>query len=112
MFGLRSMKLELASSTPAYEAFFDRSRAGLPDLRIEGPLGLDGLFRVGAEEANGQIRAMKGRWLSDTSFQIVMRSMLDGIVTTSTMTFQSDQVDIEAEDNRGVRGRLRGDSRD
>jgi len=57
-------------------------------------------------------RAAKGRWLTETSFQIVSRSILEGIVTTSTLTFRGDQVDVEIEDNRGVRGRLQGDSKD
>lgn len=110
-FGLRSLMLDLVSPTPAYEISLDRTRAGLPDLRVSGPLGLDGYFRT---DANGidQLRAAKGRWLTETSFQIVSRSILEGIVTTSTMTFHGDQVDVEIEDNRGVRGRLQGDSKD
>ena len=110
-FGLKSLRLDLVSTTPAYEAFFDRSRAGLPDLRIGGPLGLDGYFRVNDNETD-QLRAAKGRWLTDTSFQIVSRSLLDGIVTTANLTFQGDRVDVEIEDNRGVRSRAQGDSKD
>jgi len=50
--------------------------------------------------------------LTDTSFQIVSRSLLDGIVTTANLTFQGDRVDVEIEDNRGVRSRAQGDSKD
>jgi hypothetical protein len=110
-FGFRSLRLDLVSPTATYEVFLDRSRAGLPDLRVNGPLGLDGYFRV-SEGGIDLPRAAKGRWLTETSFQIVSRSIPEGIVTTSTLTFHGDQVDVEIEDNRGARGRLQGDSKD
>jgi hypothetical protein len=109
--GLKSLRLDLVSPVATYEAFFDRSRAGLPNFRIGGPLGLDGYFRVD-ENATEQPRAAKGRWLTDTRFQIVSQSILEGIVTNTTLTFQSDQVDVEVEDNHGVRGRFQGESKD
>jgi hypothetical protein len=111
VFGLKSLRLDLVSPTAAYEAFLDRSRAGLPDLRVGGPLGLDGYFRVD-ENATNPPWAAKGRWLNDTSFRIVSRSLLEGIVVTSTLTFRGDQVDVEIEDNRGLRGSFQGDSKD
>jgi CubicO group peptidase (beta-lactamase class C family) len=109
-FGLKSIRLDLVAPTPAYEALFDRSRAGLPDLRVGGPLGLDGYFRVNDAEA-GLLRAAKGRWLSDTSFQIVSRSILEGIETTAYLAFEGDQVVVDIQDNRGVRGRVEGEAK-
>jgi Beta-lactamase class C and other penicillin binding proteins len=111
VFGLKSLRLDLVSPVATYEAFFDRSRVGRPDLRVGGPLGLDGYFRVD-ENATEQPRATKGRWLTDTRFQIVSRSILEGLVTSSTLTFQGDQVDVEVEDNHGARGRFQGESKD
>jgi hypothetical protein len=110
-FGLKSLRLDLESPTPTYDTLFDQSRAGLSDLRISGPLGLDGYFRVNDADTD-QLRATKGRWLTDSSFQIVSRSILEGIVTTANLTFQGDRVDVEIEDNSGVRGRFQGDSKD
>lgn len=110
-FGLKSLRLDLVSTTPTYEAFFDRSRAGLPDMRIGGPLGLDGYYRLSETNA-GQPRAAKGRWLTGSSFQITTQSILEGIVTQATLTFQGDRVDIEIEDNRGARVRVQGGSKD
>lgn len=110
-FGLKLLRLDLDAPTPAYEALFDRSRAGLPNLRVGGPLGLDGTFRT-ADAGGGQLRAAKGRWLTDSRFQIVSRSVLEGIVTTANLTFQDGRVDAEIEDNRGLRSRVRGDPQD
>jgi CubicO group peptidase (beta-lactamase class C family) len=107
-FGVRSLMLDLVSPTPTYELLLDRSGAGHPDLQVSGPLGLDGYFRT-AGNGIDQLRGVKGRWLTETSFQIVSRSILEGIVTTSTLNFHGEQVDVEIEDNRGVRGHLRGD---
>jgi hypothetical protein len=50
--------------------------------------------------------------LTDTRFQIVSRSILEGVVTTATLTFQGDGVDVEIDDNRGIRGRFHGSSKD
>ena len=108
-FGVRSLMLDLVSPTPTYEVLLDRSAAGLADLRLSGPLGLDGYFRT-AGNGTDQLRGAKGRWLSETSFQVVLRSILEGVVTTSTLNFHGEQVDVEIEDNRGARGHLRGDS--
>src|SRR5450755_946370 len=63
-FGVRSLMLDLISPTPTYEVLFDRSGAGLADLRVSGPLGLDGYFRT---DGNGidQLRGAKGQWLTE-----------------------------------------------
>lgn len=108
--GLKSLMLDLVSSMPSYELAFDRGEVGVPDLRVSGPVGLDGYFRTN-ENAINQLRAAKGRWLDETNFQIISQSLLEGIVTTSTMTFFGDQVEVDVKDNRGVRARLLGDSR-
>ncbi len=99
------------SPAPTYEALFDRSRAGLPDQRVGGPLGLNGLYRMNDGKAD-DLRAAKGRWLTDGTFQLVSRSVLEGIEMTADLTFHDDRVDVEFQDNRGVRGRLQGDSKD
>jgi hypothetical protein len=80
-------------------------------LHVDAPLGLDGHVRVDANATDQPVVA-KGRWLTDTRFQIVSRSVLEGVVTTTTLAFHAEQVDVEIEDNRGVRGRFPGDSKD
>lgn len=107
--GVKSLMLDLVSATPSYELTLDRSATGLPDERVSARLGLDGYFRV--NEKGGDLpRAAKGQWLDKTSFQIVSQSLLEGVVTTSTLTFRGNQLDVDVKDNRGVRGRLLGTS--
>ena len=75
------------------------------------PSGLDGLFRLGEQRsATDALLAVKGSWLDERSFQIIARSLLEGIVTSYTITFDAQRVDISLEDNRGVRARLQGES--
>jgi hypothetical protein len=101
--------LDLVSLTPRYELLLDRGGAGPVDLRISGPLGLDGYFRTD-EQAIDQPRAAKGRWLDETSFQMVSQSLPEGLVTTSTLSFHGVQVDVDFKDNRGIRAHLLGES--
>ena len=60
-FWLKSLTLDLVSSTPAYGITYDRAAVGLPHVRVSGPLGLDGYFRVNEKDAD-QLHAVKGRW--------------------------------------------------
>lgn len=107
--GFKSLRLDLVSAIPSYELTLDGGATGLADGRLSAPLGLDGYFRVN-EKGVDLLRASKGRWLDETNFQIVTQSLLEGIVTTSTLTFRGDQVEVNVQDNRGVRGRFLGTS--
>jgi hypothetical protein len=49
--------------------------------------------------------------LHENRLEVVTQSLLEGVVMTSTLTFDGEQVDLELQDNRGVRGRLRGGAR-
>lgn len=76
---------------------------------FDGPLGLDGLIRVRAPEGlDERLYAVKRSWLNERSFQIITRSLTEGIVMTHVLTFDGTHVDISFEDNRGARSRMRG----
>lgn len=104
-FGVRSLKLDLASGEPRYEVLLDR--AGGAPRRLGSPIGLDGLFRVHDDEA-GLPMAAKGRWLNDHVFELVSRSITEGIVTTSTLDFHGREVDLAFSSNQGFTTRLTG----
>jgi hypothetical protein len=108
--GLRSMKLDLTSTNPHYDSTFALADGSL--RRFEGPIGLDGLYRVREAQAPEPLLAVKGRWQSDGTFRLVARSLLEGIVTAYVLTFDGQRIDISLEDNRGVRARLQGEAGD
>ncbi len=109
-FGMKSFVLDLVSSKPSYELVLDGSLRGLPDLRISAALGLDGFFRTN-ENSGDQLVAVKGRWLDETSFELVSHALSEGIVTTSILTFDGDEVVVDVKDNRGFRNHLVGSSK-
>jgi hypothetical protein len=104
---LKSLMLDLSATSPRYEIAFDGP--GPQTRRTAGPLGLDGLFRL-TEPDSPPIFAVKGSWLSDNRFQVISRSLLEGIITTYTLSFRANEVDIVFDDNRGVRGQLHGEA--
>lgn len=103
---LKSFTLDLLAPSPSYDLSIDvPGRAG--PIRQVGPLGLDGTFRSGEPRVE-PLLAVKGAWLSDNTFQVVSRSVREGIVATYTMVFNGGAVDVAFEDNRGVRAQLHG----
>ncbi|MGZ5715737.1 MAG: serine hydrolase domain-containing protein [Caldimonas sp.] len=109
--GLHSMKLELVGASPHYEIEVEAAIEGAPMRRVEGPIGLDGLFRLGEQrQGTDPLLAVKGSWLGDSVFQVVARSLLEGVVTSYRLTFQGKSVEVALEDNRGVRARLQGEA--
>jgi len=110
--GLVSTRLDLSSPVGRYESVFAAPAPGAAPRRFEGPIGLDGIFRVREAKGAEPTLAVKGTWLSENSFQLVSRSLLEGIVTTYVLTFNGPQLEISLEDNRGVRLQMRGRSAD
>ena len=110
--GMVTTKLDLTSPVGRYETMFAPIAPGGPLRRIEGPIGLDGMFRLREPQGSEPLLAVKGTWLSKNSFQLVSRSLLEGIVTTYVLTFDGAQLDISLEDNRGVKLKMRGQALD
>jgi len=110
--GMVTTKLDLTSPVGRYETMFAPIAPGGPLRRIEGPIGLDGTFRLREPQGSEPLLAVKGTWLSKNSFQLVSRSLLEGIVTTYVLTFDGAQLDISLEDNRGVKLKMRGQALD
>jgi CubicO group peptidase (beta-lactamase class C family) len=106
---LRSIKLDLTSANPRYETTLAPTVPGGPTRRVEGPIGLDGMFRLREAQGLEPLLAVKGTWLNENSFQLISRSLLEGVATTYVLTFSGTHVDISLEDNRGVRLRLQGE---
>ncbi|HSC62855.1 MAG TPA: hypothetical protein VLD35_04420, partial [Caldimonas sp.] len=82
---------------------YDASRGGEP-VRIEAPIGLDGVSRIG--QALDLPLAVKGRWLRPDTFELVSHQVTQGIVTTATMTFRGKEADIGFSSNQGFTVRL------
>ena len=104
------MTLDLEGAEPRYETTLAPSTPNGAERRVQGPIGLDGLFRVRGAQGTDPVLAVKGTWLDDHRFQVISRSLTEGIVATYLLTFNGSQVDLSLEDNRGVRAQLLGHS--
>ena len=94
--------LDLTAAEPRYRVEFE-ARAGASARRVEGPIGLDGLWRSGDGGAggDGELLAVKGRWLAEDTFQIVSRAVTEGII-------RGRGIDATVAANQGYTLRLRG----
>jgi CubicO group peptidase (beta-lactamase class C family) len=107
--GLRSLKLELATAEPRYDATLDGLGGG-PPRRFAGPIGLDGLFRI--QEAGANVAAAKGRWLNQSEFEITSRLVTEGLVMTYRLAFRGNEVDVDFTSNQGFTARTHGTASD
>jgi hypothetical protein len=108
--GLRSLRLDLTPAHSRYDATFAAAGSNAPSRRFEGPMGLDGTFRLREAQGSEPVLAVKGGWLSDDTLQIVVRSLLEGVVGTYSLTFDGARVQVRFEDNRGVRALFQGEA--
>ncbi len=63
---LEWLSLNLSGENPSYEYRYDTDA---PTQRFSGPIGLEGLYRIGGQRRFG-INAAKGAWLDDKTFAI------------------------------------------
>ena len=103
--GVRSLRLDLVAVEPRYEAVVD-GFGGAPPRRFAGPIGLDGLFRI--QETGGSVVAAKGRWLSESEFEITSRLVTEGLVMTYRLDFRGNEVDVRFTSNQGFTARMHG----
>jgi hypothetical protein len=106
---VRSLKLDLVAAEPRYEAVVD-GFGGAPPRRFAGPIGLDGLFR--SQETVANAVAAKGRWLSESEFEITSRLVTEGLVMTYRLDFHGNEVDVRFTSNQGFSARMHGTASD
>ena len=107
--GLRSLKLDLSAAEPRYDATIE-GFAGGPPRRFAGPIGLDGRFRIDGGGTN--VVAVKGRWLSESEFEITSRLVTDGLVMTYRLAFRGNEVAVFFTSNQGFTARMQGTASD
>ena len=105
--GVRSLRLDLVGGEPRYRVELFNAPGGAPTRRLEGAIGLDGLWRS-TDLGAGKLLAVKGRWLADDTFEIVFHSVGEGIVTRARLTFREREVDATFTVNTGLVERVHG----
>ena len=106
---IKTFSLHLVGANPAWEA---TTVSGKPDQftqRFGGPIGLDGVFRMGPPASYG-IDAVKGRWVSQHSFEIERRILGHGETQLWTLTFDDRTVDVGLETTDGFKADAHGEA--
>jgi len=102
--GLAAITLDLVGGDPGFVA---EVGGGASAQRIAAPIGLDGVFRQ-AEIAGGPIFAVKGSWRDPRTFELVVRSLTEGIVRSYAFAFDGNEVEVAFASNQGARAVVRG----
>ncbi len=107
--GLDTLVLDLSTATPAYEMLFAAASPTAVPLRFAGPIGLDGVFRANADANRaGPQLAVKASWTDASTLSMVSQWLTDGVVTSYTLRFSGNTVDIDYRDNTGTDLQLHG----
>lgn len=105
--GIKSLVLDLKAATPGYEIVFGSKDPGATAQPFAGPIGLDGLFRINDKAPNAPV-AVKGNWLDAQSFRIDSRVLGEDEMTTYTLRFDGQRVNVAFENNRGFKTQMQG----
>ncbi len=99
---LGSFSLTFENGTAAYAYEVDGQRFG-------GPVGLDGLYRVGGRRPYGP-SAAKGMWLDDGTFQLELQTLGNDDAAIAVATFDGKTIHLRTGTLGGLKLELRGET--
>jgi hypothetical protein len=85
--------LNLSGENPSYEYRYDTDA---PNQRFSGPIGLEGLYRIGGQRRFG-INAAKGAWLDDQTFAIEHQTLGNDDAGRMILSFEGSGVAVTFE---------------
>jgi CubicO group peptidase (beta-lactamase class C family) len=106
---LKTLSLNLIGPNPTWSESFENSATDKTVETRSGPIGLNGVFPEGPSQEGKFI--VKGRWLSDTSFEAQSRVLGHGAIDKWVFEFQGAAVDLHFEDNEGNTAEVHGTMR-
>jgi CubicO group peptidase (beta-lactamase class C family) len=105
--GMTALTLDLRASNPQYEMLFNGSGATTGVQRFAGPVGLDGSFRAN-KNPSGPLLAVRATWTDAATLSMVSQWLTDGVVSSYTLRFDGNTVDVDYRDNTGTDLQLHG----
>lgn len=97
---LQSFALTFEGDTASYAYEYDGRRYG-------GPIGFDGLYKVGGQRLFGA-SAAKGTWLDDRTFRLEYQTIGNDDAAMATVVFEGKTADLRVETLLGLRFDLKG----
>jgi len=108
---LYSFSLNLSDPNPSYEYQVNTRRAAAPLERFAGPIGVDGLFRLGVPTTHG-ISAAKGAWIDEKTFVGQLQTLGNDDAREVVLTFEGRDLNLSIESEDGFIRLLHGQSND
>ncbi|KJC57436.1 beta-lactamase [Bradyrhizobium sp. LTSPM299] len=96
--GIKSLALFLTDENPRYKV--ETSTGDPARRRLDGPIGLDGLYRKGTPGFLG-VRAAKGTWQNEQTFVVDFQYIGLGEASTWTFTFDGDKATLRGKARNG-----------
>jgi CubicO group peptidase (beta-lactamase class C family) len=106
---ITSLSLRLSGPKPSVEMTAGPSKGAKTPRRFSYPIGLDGLSRNSLQD-NHEIEALRGRWLTEHSFEIDDRTLGGGETAIWDLTFDGRAIDVVFRNTDGFRAELHGET--
>lgn len=106
---VRTLVLDLTGRPAHYELEMTTPDPASPTIKLAGPIGLDGLYRLGAPTPLGVV-ALKGTWQDDHTFAIDLRMVGGDTDRKWLLSFDSAKARLQGKDRFGVDVQVDGDA--
>ena len=106
-FRVTTIRLRLSGEDPMWVLTTNSGKPSAVTNYFPEPLGLDGHFRLAAPNRFG-IAAVRGRWVSDSSFEVERRILGGSMTQHSILTFEGNNVTVHYVDTDGRKADVRG----
>ncbi|MFB9263225.1 serine hydrolase domain-containing protein [Bradyrhizobium erythrophlei] len=97
---VRALALSLTDQPARYELEMSTSDPANPVTKLTGPIGLDGLFRLGPSTPLG-VMALKGSWQDNRTFAIDMRMVGGDTDSRWLLSFDGGKASLRGKDRFG-----------
>jgi hypothetical protein len=98
--GLKSLTLFLSDPEPRYQAEIYSHDSTNSSISLDGPIGLDGLYRK-SKPGNFGLRAVKGSWVDDQTFAVDFQYVGLGEQRRWSLKFDGDKVTLSGKSRDG-----------
>jgi CubicO group peptidase (beta-lactamase class C family) len=106
---IKSLSLTFAGANSTYELEISTRNSLKPSVKLDGSIGLDGLYRKSEPGASG-VRAVKGTWLDPHTFSIDVRYLGVGEQQKWALSFTDGRVSVRGKDRQGHEISIDGDT--
>jgi CubicO group peptidase (beta-lactamase class C family) len=108
--GLQSLMLNLEGPEASYAYALGPALPSAPTERFEGPMGLDGLYRMGSARPEGVIPVAKGHWSDDRTFVLQFEDLGGDNQRIAELSFNDDTIEVTSTTDEGRSAKARGEA--